>query len=78
MELKCKGTAFRRKIKSDFPSVDIKAADALSKKVVLLSNLPAIFNSPVSCSIINLRKLMIYNILACTDPDSTSKIYKSL
>jgi hypothetical protein len=67
-ELKVKGTAFRKRIKQNFPTIDIKNADSLSKKVVLLSNLPPLFNVTASCSIMNLRKLYIYNTLACCDP----------
>lgn len=36
-ELKCKGTALRKKIRTDFPSIDIKISDSISKKVVILS-----------------------------------------
>ena len=67
-ELKVKGSAFRKRIKMDFPTIDVKNTDNLSKKIVLLSNLPELFNVPASCSIMNLRKLFIYNILACCDP----------
>lgn len=77
-EIKCKGTAFRKRIKADFPSIDAKNADALSKRVVILSNLPALFNVSVSCSIMNLRKLFIYNILACCDPDNQTKNWKNI
>jgi len=77
-ELKCKGTTFRKKLKADFSGIDIKNADMLSKKIVILSNLPALFNAPATCSIMNLRKLIIYNILACCDPDNAGKIWKSL
>jgi len=56
----------------------MKSADGLNKKVVILSNLPVLFNSPISCSIMNLRKLFIYNTLACCDPDNVVKNWKSL
>lgn len=77
-ELKCKGTAFRRKIRADFPSIDMKISENISKKVVILSNQAAVYNSPASCSLMNLRKLMIYNILGCCDNESAIRQWKNL
>lgn len=62
----------------DFPTIDVKNAETLSKKVVLLSNLPQLFNVPAGCSIMNLRKLFIYNTLACCDPENLTKNWKIL
>jgi hypothetical protein len=76
--LKCKGTAFRKRIRADFPSIDIKISDNLSKKVVILSNQLPIYNSPVSCSLMNLRKLMIYSILGCCNNESAVKHWKNM
>ena len=76
-ELKCKGTSFRKKLRHDYPSIDLNNDDNLAKKVVILNNGPSIYNSSESMVITNFRKLFILNILSCCDnKENASKNWK--
>jgi hypothetical protein len=44
-ELKTKGITFRKKIRYDYAALDLKNSETLSKKVYILSNRAALFNT---------------------------------
>lgn len=74
-ELKCPGTAFRKEIKRRFVNVDIKKCDRLGAEKYLLTYKKVAYNTPEYCSLNNLRKLVIYNILGCCKIDAINKLW---
>ena len=61
--MKCFGNAFRREIRKNFVNIDSKRSDGIGSKKYLLTNRKISISTPEHCSLTNLRKLMILNVL---------------
>lgn len=75
-ELKFPGTTFRKEIKRRFVSIDYKRAEELGSKKYFISYRNAPFANPPFCTITNLRKLMIYNVLGCCKVDNIKQFWR--
>jgi hypothetical protein len=62
-DLKSPGYSFRKELKRRFVNVDLKKAEKLGSKKYYLTSRKISYEHPEFCSINNLRKLIIYNIL---------------
>lgn len=78
-ELKSPGTAFRKQLRYDFPSLDIKDAKNLNKEFFLVTKKDDLFSTSGHCSLTNLRKLIIHNaVRSCGISKDYLKIIMSL
>ena len=55
--------------------MDIKKCDRLGAEKYLLTYKKVVYNTPEYCSLNNLRKLVIYNILGCCKIDAFNKLW---
>jgi hypothetical protein len=74
-ELKCAGSAFRKELKRRFVDLDLKNSEEISSRKFYLTYRKINFANPVNCSLSNLRKLIIYNILGCCKVENISKLW---
>ena len=62
-ELKCPGMAFRKQLRWDFPSLDIQSCSTLEHEFYFVTNSVDVFSRPDHCSLMNLRKMIIIQII---------------
>lgn len=77
-ELKCPGTAFRKEIRRRFVNLDLKKAEILGSTKYLITFKRLTLNSPEHCSLNNLRKLIIYNVLGSCKIETIGKLWAML
>ena len=77
-ELKCPGTAFRKEIKRRFVNIDLKKSEILGSTKYLITFKTVSLNNPEYCSVNNLRKLVIYNVLGSCKIETMSKLWSMI
>ena len=77
-ELKCPGAASRKEIKRRFVNIDLKKSEILGSTKYLITLKAVSLNNPQYCSVNNLRKLIIYNVLGSCKIDTMAKLWSMI